>query len=454
MVHFLKTNEYNPKLRINILRDRLRHSKPMKLFGPFLAILTFVTILTCSQKAREHKLFTSKSATGIKQLGPIMHKGKPFFPIGAYSQPRPESGKGFVGFSELSKEGWNTVIQHVSDNTKKDIEFLTSAEAEGFAVILSMHNLVAAQKRDEVRKKISALKDHPAVLGYYIFDEPENVFSASEEYKKSLHLGSVGLAGFITKKLGWVKPLIRQLDPNPEHYIFMCIGWWNMYQKLNPLCNINMPNEYPTRKTTAEFEGPQANIVHDADLAAKATYKTGGKGFCYTPFAVNIGLEKDYRYPTVNEFRYSCFAPITQGAMGIIYWAGYRCKSPYTNQVVFPVTRELSHLKPFFLGKWLNDTIRCEPSQPSTQLLKKYKIPTVSGCMRQSEDGRYLLLAVNNTANQVHATFQLDVEQLPNSGKEFISGRTVLIDADTIRDEMRPYGVCAYIIQPTREPPD
>ena len=359
-------------------RETLVHNRGVKLFGLFLSMLTFVIILTCTQEAREHELLTSKSETGVKQLRPIMHKGKPFFPIGAYSQSRPESGKGFVAFSELSKEGWNTVIQHVSDNTKKDISFLSSAEAEGFAVILSIHNLVAAQKQDDVRKKISALKDYPALLGYYIFDEPENVFSASKEYKNSPHLGSLGLAGFITKKIGWVKPLIQKIDPNPEHCIFMCIGWWNMYEKLHPLCNINMPNEYPTRNTKAEFEGPGANIVHDASLAAKAAYKAGGKGFCYTPFAVNIGLEEHYRYPTVNEFRYSCFAPITQGAMGIIYWAGYRCKSPYTNQVVFPVTRELSHLKPFFVGKWFNEAIRCELSQSSTKLLKKFNIPVVS----------------------------------------------------------------------------
>ena len=431
-------------------RETPVHSRRAKLFGLLLSILTFVIISTSTDEARELELFTPKSDTGIKHLEPIIHKGKPFFPIGAYSQPRPESGKGFIGFSELRKEGWNTVIQHVSDNTKKDIEFLTNAEAEGFAVILSIHNLVAAQKQDEVIKKISALKDYPAVLGYFIFDEPENVFSSSREYKNSPHLGSLGLAGFIAQKIGWVKPLIQNLDPNPEHHIFMCIGWWNMYEKLQPLCNINIANEYPTRNTMSEFEGPHANIVYDASLAAKAAYKAGGKGFCYTPFAVNIGLEEQYRYPTVNEFRYSCFAPITQGAMGIIYWAGYRCKSPYTNQVVFPVTRELSHLNPFFMGKWLNEAVRCEPSQSSTKLLKKYKIPAVSGCMRQSEDGRYMVLAVNNTANPVQATFQLDVKQLPNNAKEFISGRTVLIGDGIIRDEMRPYGVCAYIIQPTR----
>lgn len=432
-----------------MLRETHVHSSRVKLFWLFLSTLSYVIIPTYAQEVRGHEFFKPKSDIGVKQLQPLMYKSKPFFPIGAYNPPRPESGGGFVPLSLVRKEGWNTIHIHVFDDLQKTKQYLDEAEAEGLAIILSVQNLVSAQKQDGIVRIVKAVKNHPALLGYYIFDEPENTYYGSEEYKNSLHLGSVGLAGFITDKIGWVKPLIRKLDPNREHYIFMCIGWWNMYKKLHPLGSINMPNEYPTRDTNAEFEGPHANIVYDAKLAAEAAYETGGKGFCYTPFAVNIGLEENYRYPTVNEFRYSCFAPITQGAMGIIYWAGYRCKSPYTEQVVFPVTRELSHLKPFFLGKWLNEKIRCEPSRSSTKLLRKFNLPAVSGCLRQSDDGRYLALVVNNTANPLQATFELDVKQLPNKGKEFISGRTVLIDDGVIKDEIRPYGVCAYIIEPT-----
>jgi len=450
----IPAKEDNLGREINGMRETLLYSSRVKLFGLFLSILTFVIILTYAQEIREQGIVKSKTDTGINQLQPLIHKGKPFFPIGAYNPPRPESGSGFVPLSIVRRNGWNTIHIHVFDDLRKTKQYLDEAQAEGFAIILSVQNLVSARKQDEIIRIVETVKNHPALLGYYIFDEPENVYYNSKEYKNSLHFRSLGLAGFITNKIGWVKPLIREHDPNREHYIFMCIGWWNMYEKLHPLCNINMPNEYPTRKTTAEFEGPHANIVHDASLAAKAAYEAGGKGFCYTPFAVNIGLEENYRYPTVNEFRYSCFAPITQGAMGIIYWAGYRCKSPYTEQVVFPVTRELSRFQPFFLGKWLNEKLRCEPSQRSTKLLKKFDIPTVSGCLRQSEDGRYLLLAVNNTANSVQATFQLDVEQLPHKAKEFISGRTVLIDDGVIKDEMRPYGVCAYIIEPAKDVPD
>jgi len=228
----------------------------------------------------------------------------------------------------------------------------------------------------------------------------------------------------------------------------MCIAWWYSYRDLASLCEINMPNHYPTENTSAEFEGPQSNIVYDAKLAAEAAFASGGLGFCYTPGARNILPEgSKYRPPTINEFRYSVFAPITQGAMGIIYWAGYLCKPPYTEEVVFPVTRQLSELTPFFLGKWLDEKLQCEPSQSSTPLLKKLNLPTVSGCLRESDNGKYLLLAVNNRAEVTLATFRVNIERLPSQARDFITGRLVPIIGGEIKDLMGPYGVHAYIIE-------
>jgi hypothetical protein len=411
------------------------------LISSVIALLCGVSVLFCVVQVK-----ADDANVNTTQPLPLMHKGKPFFPIGAYSQPR-NIDNSFVSFPELSKQGWNVVLQHVYDD-KTDIIFLNEANVYDFAVILSMHNLVAAQDQNTVAKKVSILKGYPAVLGYYIFDEPENVFSESGEFKNSVHIRSLGLGKFIKNKLSWVKPLILKIDNNKEHYVFMCIGWSTFYRQLSDLCQINLPNEYPTQNTKNEFEGPQAKIAYDAKMGAEAA-KAAGTSFCYTPFAINIntGMEA-WRAPTVNEFRYSAFAPITQGAMGIVFWAGYRCKYPYTEQVVFPVTRELNYLKSFFLGKWLDEKLRCEPSDRNTAILKKYDLPIVSGCLRQSEDGKYLLLAVNNTPDNVSATFTLDIGNLPTDVNEFVSKKTVIISDKIIHSQMRPYGVCAFIIEP------
>jgi len=203
--------------------------------------------------------------------------------------------------------------------------------------------------------------------------------------------------------------------------------------------------------TKAEFEGQWPNVVYDARLAAEAAQANGGRGFVYTPMAVDsrAGIEM-WRSPTAREFKYSAFAPITQGAMGVIFWAAYRCTKPYAEQVVFPVTRQLSALTPFFLGQWLDEKLACEPSGSPTDLLKEYKLPAVSGCLRRADDGRYLLLAVNNTPKPVRATFRLGLKNLPSQAKDSLEGKTVAIKGGSITDTIPAYGVRAYVFLPKR----
>lgn len=427
----------------------------------FVAITMLWVSITASAKDRQGQgSVWSKTELGPKQLKPLVRRGRPFFPIGAYGRPRPASGKGFIPLAAVRNEGWNTVLISVPKDTNEFRQFMFEAETEGFGVILELGNAVKQQDRDEVVRLVTLGRNYPATLGFYIFDEPENIYYHSDAYKKFVtsprNIGkSRDIGAFIIQKTSWVRPLIRELDPAIEHYVFMCIAWPTYYNKLQPLCQVNMPNEYPTKGTSREFEGPHASIVYDARVAAKAAFEKGNRqGFCYTPFAVNIGLSDRYRYPTVNEFRYSCFAPITQGAMGIIFWAAYRCKRAYAEQVVFPVTRELDSLKEFFLGEWLDEKVVFEPHYRSSKLLKKLDVPAVSGCLRRRNDGKYLLLAVNNTPSSVDATLHLDIKGINTRAREFISGRTVLILNGIIRDNLAPYGVCAYVMDPAADTPD
>jgi len=390
----------------------------------------------------------------VLPLKPLIHNDKKFFPIGAYGRPRFERSRGFLPFEVLKTEGWNTVLTGFPENVDEFYELMRQAKAADFAVILDLGNYVKAQDRVSVIRAVKRAMSHPATLGYYIFGEPENVYYNSPEYRNfASSVNSSGSArdldSFIINKIGWAGPLIRNLDTNQQHYIFMCIAWHNHYDKLQRLCQVNMPNEYPTKGTKKEFEGPLCLVLDDARRAAKAARSSGNnQGFCYTPFAINIGLSDTYRYPTVSEFRYFCFAPITQGAMGIIYWAGYRCSRRYAEQVVFPVTRQLSRLQQFFLGEWLDERVQCDAGQSSDPLLKKLNLPLVSCCLRRSSDGRYLLLAVNNTARAVPVKLKADVNELSNDVAEFISGRKLARVNGVIADTMEPYGVCAYIMEP------
>ncbi|HEY3298802.1 MAG TPA: hypothetical protein VGK34_09120, partial [Armatimonadota bacterium] len=142
---------------------------------------------------------------------------------------------------------------------------------------------------------------------------------------------------------------------------------------------------------------------------------------------------------------YSVYAPITAGSMGMFSWAGYRCSKSYAQKVIFPVTRELNALTPFLVGTWMDDKLKCEPSASTNSLLKEYKLPEVNGCLRRAADGRYLLVAVNNTNAPVKAAFAIDIKNLPDTCKDFISGTAAAIDRGTISTTLSPYDVRAYV---------
>lgn len=385
--------------------------------------------------ARKPTEAIAPASARIRQLRPLMRNGKPFFPIGAYGTPIG------VPLGDLRKQGWNTVLVQGAgaDGVEASRKAVSDLRKAGLTAIVGLGGPIAENKEAEMVKVVEAVKGDPAVLGYYLFDEPENHYS--EEAKGQ------DLDAFIRRKIGWAHLAVRAAETNPEHYTFGCIAWWTDYRGLQPICDVNMPNEYPSGGTKAEFEGDWPNVVYDAKRAAEAAQANGGLGFVYTPMAADVmgGIEY-WRSPTVREFRYSAFAPLTQGAMGVILWAAYRCTKPYAERVVFPVTRELSALTPFFLGEWMDSRLTWQSSGTRTKLLKEYGLTPVSACLRRAADGRYLLLAVNNTLEPVKASLRVSLTHLPPTATDSLTGSKVAIKDGTITDTIPAYGVRAFIL--------
>jgi len=92
-----------------------------------------------------------------KQLSPlraIMLPSEDFFPIGIY-------GGRIGGLEEIRSAGFNTVL------VSPDEEMVAAAHAAGLKVVLSV-----CSERDPLQKVLK-FRDHPALLAWYIADEPE-----------------------------------------------------------------------------------------------------------------------------------------------------------------------------------------------------------------------------------------------------------------------------------------
>lgn len=408
-------------------------------------LFTVVLGIAFNVFAQEKRDYTpvNTSFKEVKQFKPIMRGGKPFFPIGSYSLVRNISKK------RHAEMGWNVTMVRIKENKVENDKMLSEFQKNGIYVIASFSHWMKRHGKKYILDAVKRSHEHPAIFGYYIFDEPEN--SYHREFRKKYPKRKMALLPeYIAEKIGWMTPEIRKIDKNPENYIMMCIAWWNTYNKMQKLCDLNMANQYPTKRTSKEFEGRHAEIVYDARCAAEAAAKYNRRGFIYTSFGADL-LEKikEYRAPTLNEFRYSMYAPLTQGAMGLIYWIGYRCSKDYAEKVIFPVTKEISCLSDFLLGKWENSLVttlvnKKDQKQLSTKIIKIYKLPIISTCVRKNGKGERIIIAVNNTPKDVKAQFKLNIKKSPEQVKELISGKTIEVKKSLITDSLSPYGVRVY----------
>jgi hypothetical protein len=451
-------------------------------------ITTFLFILIAPLQAQEnvdqeaakkqHASATATTSGPGQPLRPLMRNGKPFFPIGSLNFPmlKMHHKHGSWDAKILRAIGWNTVLAVGASEGKDQSKMrdqLDRFHREGMAVILNLAPYVGKlckegmgpegwaknpevkeQLKQRLGKVIDAVKDHPAILGYYTFDEPENHFYRHPLFKQQREAQqeagqAPNLGQFISSQVGWVKQTIRKHDSNPEHYVFAVIAWWDHYDKLSEaVVDVNLPNQYSTAKGVGEFGGVSDQILYDAHQAAAAARAYNGLGYVYMPFGCNY-IGKPWRAPTQREFRYSVFAPMTEGAMGCVYWAAYRSRGPFVPQTILPVLSELAEFVPYWLGQWHDEALTLEPNLKIVR--DRYEVPALSGCVRKAPDGSFLVLVVNNLERPIHALVKLDLPNLPPTAHDSLRADTpIAIENKTLELPMGPLGVSAVVIKPSR----
>jgi len=245
-------------------------------------------------------------------------------------------------------------------------------------------------------------------------------------------------------------------------------AWYPTYREVSSLYDVVIANEYPTGGKDCEpYKGPLFRVVHDARCAVSAAREAGGgRTAMYMPPMYDV-FSWNSRVLTKEEERYVCFAPITQGVMGICGWRLNRCSTDYRKNVIYPVMKEVSDLTPFFLGEWHDEKVsstRDESTHPYLQIFHervtmvddiadgalvaiKTPVPDVSHCLRKNDKGEYLLLAVNNTYDTVDVTFKISLDNLPATATERIANKTVPIAKGGITDTLKPFDVKAYVFK-------
>lgn len=440
----------------------------------------------------------------LEPIKPLIFKGKPFFPLGAFdSTPIDASGKlGMIDpdflaaggnitefgglhlesahdfathgqpaiFAALEKISSDPAFADVALVIETGIEFfMRPATAEEKKHGISFVPLAEAERAAALKRyttEVKRLAKYENIIGYTV-DEPENClhpwysWACKDEWNAKRDLG---LCGIMEEIFLPMQQIIHTHHPNAK--TMPILAWWTTYKPAGNIYDVVIANEYPRRgKPDIEFASDLFIVNYDAGMAAAAA-RANGKTAIYMPPCFD-NCPGNYRYLTIREQLYVMFAPLTRGCMGLHLWRLQRASDFHRKTVVYPAMKEVHKLKDFLLGEWCDELVISDHDTASADYLKSFAerspmfekvssgklirvenpVPDVSYCLRKHPDGRYCLIAVNNRREPLEVQFRLAVDRLPETMIDSInaSDRINVSGASVFTVKFEPFGVHAYI---------
>jgi hypothetical protein len=204
------------------------------------------------------------------------------------------------------------------------LSYLDSAQARGVKILVDLQNTYSLA---EIQRKVALVKNHPALYGYYLADEPDLV--------ATLHptLSSAMPATLIAKYNA-----IKEIDYDPAHPVVITfLGPISSVSAYLPAADIVARELYST--------GVISQVA--ADVAAA---KAAGKGFLAIP---GVYQDSGHTMPSTDEVRFGILGSLASGADGILIYIfeGYEGSGTtevpgYRDSIVYPTTDLLVSLLP------------------------------------------------------------------------------------------------------------
>src|SRR3954469_4416680 len=310
--------------------------------------------------------------------------GKPFFPIGVFTYSLDPTV-----LAELREVHCNTVLHGFNPDQLN---------------LLHDHGLMAVCETSE--PWIKAAKDHPALLAWYLTDEPENRGVTPEgEHKRYLEL--------------------KKTDPN--HPIGLCHTSFEAMTKFKDACDFTMTDIYPITKNR------DTNIMGVSIMMDEARRIHGQAWPQWTYIQSFGGPETDagvWAVPLPHEVRFMTYQALVHRATGILYFS-YWPQQPRTWQSLATLNNEIQTLVPRLVV-------------PGEERMLNGTSDAVQARMRSTAHGASgFVIAINTSPKHIHTPIQ--AEGAPKELKLAFESRTTnLTPKHEIADRFPPYGVHVY----------
>ncbi len=394
--------------------------------------------------------------------------GEPFFPLAWFSYASDERD-----LDELATMGANLVLfvnapadvdsdELLRANVVAMRRYLDHAERRGIRVLVQVGSWFSAHLRGDdaeiarQREWVMAVRDHPALFGYQLYDEPEYAagFGLGVESRRRL----ADLAGALVR----TREALRRWDDNPRRMVSVVfnlvpLSSWTEYL---PAVDSFQVDRYPLDRDQAYFGhrgdwgplmmawsmGHGARALHDHPHLRNPSPCMQGVGSEHTEGGT-LGV---WRTPLYEETRYMAYSSLTVGGWGVFHWirAFGRPDNPVIAANVSRLYRELAGLLPALRRSYEDPpfTVAHDHLGISRTFLTD-SVADVTTLALEDAD-RYYVVACGNAAALPTVTLRLRgarfATDAPRVAEVLGEGwhRTIRHDADTGEWVIDPHAMC------------
>ena len=350
--------------------------------------------------------------------GGLIVNRRPFFPAGFYcyspvnpSLPEEEAVKGFNVISPYQK------ILQSSFNERKSymdrcaqlglkVHYNLLSVSGGGGVSSIIEGLTWSQKKTLLLNEIKAFRDHPALLAWYIADEP-NGYRIPPDTLKTIYR------------------LVRENDPwHPVSMVFMA-PWLASRNYIDAL-DIVMADPYPIPDSPVTLPGNVAGILSN---------EFRGKRPVWMVPQVFGGGEIWSREPTIQEVRAMTYQSVINGCKGIQFFVreGLNLfpKSTALWNECGRMAVELSEMTPWLLS----DEVTMQVTTSSGNIM-------VTSFIHQ---GQLMIVAANRTNSPQRADFSISGISSVRA-RVLFENRSVQVTSGRFTDQLSALGTQVYLI--------
>jgi len=362
--------------------------------------------------------YKSNEVKTDRLTGGLIVNKLPFFPFGFYcyspvspSLPEEEVVKGFNMISPYQKILPETLNERKAYMDRcaelgMKVHYNLLSVSGGGGVGSKIDGLSDIEKKERLISEIKTFRDHPALLGWYISDEPNGTSMTPEQLED-------------------IYRTVKENDPwHPVSIVFMAP--FLSSKKYSDALDIVMADPYPV---------PDLPVTKPGDVAGQLRSEFKGKRpFWIVPQAFGGG-ELWSREPTIQEIRSMTWQSIINGATGIQYFVrqGPNAfpKSVATWSECGRIAVEVAELTPWLLSD--EEPLLVESNSKNVLVTSRV------------HNGQLIIMAVNRINEPVSTSFR--VTGINNEKvRVLFENRFVQIKGGIISDQLAPFGSQVYLL--------